>query len=256
MTPKATISRSVANFYPPPVSGLVTPWTIEVFSASREPERWRAHREFAHLSLIKRRFAGIDRHHATIRNDCATYVAEATLNKKPVGGVNINFPNAANRLPVLDWLEEYADTKRLENFIKSQVAQGIVQCSGLWTDPEQRSNGLSGDLGRAYIAMIKAAKVRFYLTICPQHTLAPFCSLGSEPVTEFPPFPYPDERYQTYTLIGDIRRWPADLATWAQSQAAGVGLNGAKVSWIIKPMRTAVAVVEKTERIEAWSLNS
>lgn len=256
MIQQATNSRRISDFYPPPVSELFTPWTIEVFSAAHEPERWRMHRECAHQSLVKRRLEGVDRHHEKIRHDCPIYVAEARLNHKPVGGVNINFSNSSCQLPALDWLKGYIDTKRLENFIQILAAQGIIQCGGLWTDPEYRANGLSGDLARTFIPLIKAARVRFYLTICPQHTLEALCTLGSELVAEFPPFPYPDERYQTYIIIGDVRRWPADLAAWAEEQTTGVVLNGAKVSWTINPMRSIRAAVEKRpERLEAWSLN-
>lgn len=120
---------------------------------------------------------------------------------------------------------------------KSLAGEGVVQPNGLWTDPEQHFDGLARDLTRTTIPLIKAAGVRFFLTICPQHTLAALCSLSSEFIAEFLPFLYPDKRYQTYIILGDVRRWPADLAAWAEEQSTGVVLNKAKVNFTIQPMR-------------------
>lgn len=118
MPESVTNFRSIPQFYPPPESELLTPWEIEVFSASHEPERWHIHQESARQSLIKRRLEGVDRNHERIRQDCPTYVAEARLVNKLIGGAKLSFPNPSCQLPALDWLVGYVDTKRLHDFIK------------------------------------------------------------------------------------------------------------------------------------------
>jgi len=230
-------SRDVATFYPPPVADKVTSWTIRTFSAADEPERWRKHTQSADESYASRGLQAIAHDQQAASHKSPTFFPEAMLDGVTIGGVRMHLRNSAGRLPIQDELEGHVDTSRLEDFIQELASEGVVHCGGLWIDPAQKGTGLAGDLGRSYMPMIVAAKARYYIAMSHQYILNAWCSLGWQSVPEFPVFPYPDERYQTCVILGDVNRWPRDLAYWAHNQAGTASLGGPGNRFTIQPMR-------------------
>lgn len=243
--------RQVARFYPPPVAGTVRPWEVTVYSTTHEPDRWRAHRQAADRSYASRRLEVVRRDHDLASCYSPTFFIEAMLDGTPVGGAHMHLPNQLGPLPILEELVGHVDSRQLAALIRSLTAEGIVHCAGLWIDSQLRNNGLAGDLSRAFIPMIVAAQARWYIATSHQYILDAWCSLGWQPVPAFPPFPYPDERYQTCVILGDVCRWPADLRAWAQQQAAGATLNGAGPRLTIQPMRVKEDALRTLKKVAA-----
>jgi hypothetical protein len=240
--------RLVASFYPPPTVEIVAEWILQAYSASDEPERWFAHRQAAHRNYVRRGLGIVGRDHGAASHRSPTFFSEAILDGVPIGGVRMHLPNPLGRLPILDELEGHVDCEQLAEFIKDLASEGIVHCGGLWIDPQHRGSGLAGDLGRSFMPMIVAAKVRWYIATSHQYILEAWRSLGWQPVPAFSTFPYPDERYQTCVILGDVCRWPANLMAWAQKQAAGSTLNGKGPRITIHPMRVSEDSTRKGER--------
>ncbi len=231
--------NQVTNFYPPPVVKVVTHWVIKVYSANQEPERWRRHRQAADRSYANWGLEVVGRDHKAANKKSPLFFSEATLDGIPIGGVCMHLPSSLGSLPIQDELEGYVDSLHLERFIQELIPEGIVHGGGLWIDPSQRGTGLAGDLSRSFMPMIVAAKAKYYVATAHQHALNAWCSLGCEPVSLFPTFPYPDQRYQTSVLLGDIGRSPHDLVVWASEQVNGAALDGQGARFSIRPMRAA-----------------
>ena len=241
--------RLVADFYPPPRVGTVTDWTVEVYSVSDESERWLCHRQAAHRNYVRRGLEIVGQDLDAAGHRSPTFFAEAILDEAPIGGIRMHLPNLLGRLPIQDELQGHVDCEQLAAFITDLVPEGIVHCGGLWIDPEHRGSGLAGDLGRAFMPMIVAAKARWYIATSHQYILNAWRSLGWQPVPAFSTFSYPDERYQTCVILGDVRRWPANLLAWAQKQAAGSTLRGKGPRIMIHPMRVSEDSIRNSARM-------
>jgi hypothetical protein len=228
----------VSAFYPPPcLADCETGWSVDVFSVSHNDVRWRKQRIAADQSYIRRGLETVGRDHRLASLTFPTYASEVVCKGNPIGGGCIHLQNRQGRLPLEDELIGFVEPHRLSELIRDCSVEGIVHCAGLWIDPRQTGTGLAGDIARAYLPMVFAARARFYLATSHQHILDAWCSLGWQPVKEFETFPYPDDRYQTCLILGDVTRLPSDLKEWAEMQVNGVHLDEGAANFTIAPMR-------------------
>ncbi|MEM7119486.1 MAG: hypothetical protein AAF614_44145 [Chloroflexota bacterium] len=230
-------SGQVAPFYPPPATNWVPHWEIGVYSAQHEPTRWADHKQAATQSYIKRGLQTVSHDQQASGEKAPTFFSEATCVGEPVGGIRMHLPDSSGRLPIQDEIEAYVDSARLEQFIEALQPEGIVHCGGLWIDPNQKGTGVAGDLSRAYMPMILAAKACYYIATSHQYILQAWMSLRFQPVPLFSEFPYPDERYRTCVILGDVTQWPEDLTSWAQEQAKEAELEEKGKRFSVNPMR-------------------
>jgi len=83
-------SRNVRPFYPPPSADLDTPWTINVYSASHDPQRWARYNRVANQSYADRDLKSVGEDRGIDIMQYPTYYAEATINGiDPLGGVRV-----------------------------------------------------------------------------------------------------------------------------------------------------------------------
>ncbi|MEZ4862673.1 MAG: hypothetical protein R3C14_15265 [Caldilineaceae bacterium] len=230
--------KSVPPFYPPPAEPFDTPWQITVYSATHERERWQRYNEIANRSYAVRGLKSVGEERHIDIDQYPTYFAEATVNgSAPIGGVRVHTPSPHGWLPLQEELTGYTDMESLQLLCQELMPEGICHGGGLWINPKRRLRGLAGDLARACFVMFAVTRARWYLGAGHQYVLDTWASLGWHPTAKFPTFPYPDERYESYVLLGNQDTWPKDLRIWTAEQTENVVLNGQSAQFVVQPMR-------------------
>ena len=227
-------------FYPPPTTTMGAPWAIEIFDAGAEPERFERHRWAADWCCLRRNAPAVANARHTMGKDFPILVIEATLDGAPIGGGQMYMTDRHGALPIQRELEPYVDCAALQDLIWALAPERIVNLVGLWIEECYGATELSGDLGRAYVALVAMARARYYIGICPDDILDACRSIGFEPLASFGVLSYPDPRSKTRVILGDAKRWPDDLAAWAHRQAERAHRHSRSTRFALEPMRRAV----------------
>jgi hypothetical protein len=238
--PPQLVSAGTVNFDPPP-DGTPTAWKIEVYSASHEPELWWRHRQAADQSYLARGLEAVGRDHAQGSHVAPTYFLSASVNGEIIGGTCAHLYDTLNGLPIVGELKGHVDVDRLRLLIDQLMPDGIVHLGGLWVAMDYRRTGLSGDLARAHMLPVVMAGMRYFIATSPEHILEAWATLGYTALPQFPPFPYPDGRYRTRIISGDLQKIPAALRHWLSGQAGGGTLDGSGVRATIQPWRSPIS---------------
>jgi len=230
--------RNVKPFYPPPSTDLEVPWTLQVYSARYERERWERYNQIANQSYAERDLKSVGEDRGIDIDQYPTYFAEATIDGgPPIGGVRVHTIDKHGEVPLHEELTGYIDMNAFRVFTDGLRVEGIAHGGGLWIDSKCRMAGLSADLARACFAMFLATRTTWYLGAGHEYVQDAWASLGWDAAPEFQTFPYPDDRYNSYVLCGSKETWPIEFAHWAEEQARGITLEGPGARFIVESMR-------------------
>jgi len=229
----------VKTFYPPPPADLETPWTIKVYSAYHERDRWGWYNYAANQSYAARKLEAVGEEQIIDVDRYPTYFAEATIigHDLPIGGVRIHLPDMSGRVPLLDELEGFTDTQQIHKMIEELQNEGVSHGGGLWIDPSHARSGLAGDLARASIPMFVASGTRWSVAMGHHRILDAWASIGWLPIQSLASFPFPDDRYRTNVLLCDHNAWTMNIAQWASTQVDDSTLDGSGPRFTVEPMR-------------------
>ncbi|MEM7538922.1 MAG: hypothetical protein AAF639_42590 [Chloroflexota bacterium] len=236
--------RNVRPFYPPPPADLDTPWTIHIYNAFYEQDRWERHNHVANQSYADRDLNAVGKERIVDVTQHPTYVAEATINGiDPVGGVRVHTPDAFGELPLHEELMGYIDMDAFRTYTDGLLHDGIAHASGLWVDVNRQLPGLGADLARACFVLFLATGCKWYIGAGHQYVQNAWASLGWYAEPDFGLFPYPDDRYDSYVLNGTKETWVPEFVEWAATQIGGASLDGAGVRFTVEPMRVGMGAV-------------
>jgi len=149
--------------------------------------------------------------------------------------------HVAQHLPILDELKGHVNSKYLAPLIRGRQVDGVVHCGGLWVNKKFRGYpNLTADLARSHLVMVRLVGARWSVGTSAEHTLDAWSSLGYRVDPSIPPFPYPDDRYQTRVVWCDTRVLhdaESGLRDWMASQAECLSTTAPQDSLSIAPFR-------------------
>lgn len=214
------------------------PARITITHAQKDSQSWQQYLQGADKRYADFSLEGVTEDHAEAGLQSDTWCTLAWINGELAGGMRMH---VAARLPILDELNGYINPRGLALLIQARQADGVVHCGGLWVS--QQFSGylhLASDLARSHLVLVRLAGARWSIGTSAEHTLEAWSSLGYRAEPSIPPFPYPDDRYQTRVVWADMWRLhdvAESLDAWADCEASRIDALGPGHNATITPFR-------------------